>query len=308
MLRKITDAIGNTPLVEVLKKESTSTRLYLKLESWNPGGSIKDRVAFRMIDQSEKIGLITPGMELVEATSGNTGLGIAWIGKLRGYSVTIVTHDKISKEKLALMRHYGANVIIANSEAKLGTKSHFKSIAESYASEKGRFYLDQFSSPYNVEAHYFSTAPEIYNQTKGYIDLIVCGIGSGGTITGISKFFKERNPEIKIIASDPVGSIYHSDKYKTKYEPSTWITEGIGSNFIPAVYESDSVDEIYKVTDEEAIYNCNYIRNTDGIDIGLSSGANISVARNFIKEGKFKNILCICPDAGERYISKTSSF
>lgn len=307
MTGDITDSIGNTPLIEILKDRQFNSHLYVKLESFNPGGSIKDRVALRMISQCERYDKIRPGMELVEATSGNTGVGVAWIGKHKGYKVTIVTHDKISKEKLALLKHLGANVILTSSSSPAGSRTHYIEMAKEYAAVSGRYYLNQFCSPYNSEAHYFSTAPEIYQQTQGNVDVIVCGIGSGGTVMGISRYFREHAPNVKIIAIDPAGSIYHADKYSEERQPKPWCIEGVGSDFIPEIYDKKFVDEIYQVTDREAIETCHDLYTSDAVDIGLSSGAIVSVAKKIAEMALYKHIVCISPDSGERYISKLTA-
>ena len=307
MICDITDSIGNTPLIEILKQKYAGTHLYIKLESFNPGGSIKDRVALRMINQCELYNKIKPGMELVEATSGNTGVGVAWIGKHKGYKVTIVTHDKISKEKLALLKHLDANVIITTSSAPAGSSTHYIEMAKVYAAAQGRYYLNQFSSPYNSEAHYFSTAPEIYQQMQGNLDAIICGIGSGGTAMGLARYFREHAPGVKIIAIDPAGSIYHPHKYSETHQRAPWRIEGVGSDFIPDIYNKDYIDEIYQVTDGEAIEACHQLYVSDGVDIGLSSGAIMAAAEKVARMGYYKNIVCISPDSGERYISKLSA-
>lgn len=267
MFYDIMDSIGNTPMIEILKGRHPNSHLYVKLESFNPGGSIKDRVALRMISQCERYEKIRPGMELVEATSGNTGVGVAWIGKHKGYKVTIVTHDKISKEKLALLKHLGANVILTSSSAPAGSQTHYIEMAKEYSKTDGRYYLNQFSSPYNSEAHYFSTAPEIYQQTKGNVDAIVCGIGSGGTAMGLSQFFRKHAPDVKIIAIDPAGSIFHSHKYSEEHQRKAWCIEGVGSDFIPEIYDKNLVDDIYQVTDKEAIETCHNLSASDAVDL-----------------------------------------
>lgn len=304
ILRDILEAIGNTPLVHVLKSTKYTSNIFLKLESFNPGGSIKDRIALRMIEQCEIAGKISPGMELVEATSGNTGVGIAWIGKHKGYAVTIITSDKISKEKLALIKHLGAKTIITDSNAKPGTKEHCLEVAKCYAASSGRYYLDQFSSPYNAEAHYLTTAPEIYQQTQGSVDVVICGIGSGGTAMGLSRYFKEHAPNVKIIAADPQGSIFYSHKYGGIFTPSPWRIEGVGSDYISTIYDKNCIDEIYSISDDEAFETCYHLLKSDAIDLGLSSGAIVALAQKIRKTGKYKNIVCVSPDAGERYISK----
>jgi cystathionine beta-synthase len=303
MIHRLTDAIGNTPLLQVLHQHYASD-IYLKLESCNPGGSIKDRVAFRMIEENERQGHIKPGMELVEATSGNTGIGIAWIGKLKGYHTTIVAQDNISPEKLTLLHHLSANVIITHSTAPPHTSRHFRNVARAYANAEGRFYLDQYSSPFNAEAHFLTTAPEIYQQTRGEVGAIVCGIGSGGTLTGLSRYFKKLAPWVQIIGVEPEGSVFYAQKYQTTAAQEHSPIAGIGSDFIPDIYDPEGADDIVPVSHEEALMCCRALYDSDAVDIGLSSGAVVSVAQKIAREGRYKKIVCISPDAGNRYISK----
>jgi len=296
--------IGNTPMINIFEREFPACDIRIKLESYNPGGSIKDRVACEIINEAERQHKISPGMELVEATSGNTGIGIAWIGRLKGYKVTIVTHDRVSSEKLGLLKFYGANVIIMASDEPYGSKDHYINVAREYAKADGRYYCDQFNNCSNVDAHYKTTGPEIWLQGGKDIDAIVCGIGSGGTLMGIKKYFNAQGSQPKFIIADPVGSIYKSYFSGGEFEQASWRIEGIGSNFIPGILEQDAVSEIYSISDNIAFSTCDLLREKEGIDIGLSSGAIVATAMQLALKKGLRKIICISPDSGERYLSK----
>lgn len=296
--------IGNTPVVNILQDRYPHSDVKIKLESYNPGGSIKDRVAYQIILDAENKGHLRRGDELVEATSGNTGLGIAWIGRLKGYKVTIITHDKISKEKLALLKFYGASVIIMPSDAPVDAQDHYVNVARNYAKHQGRFFCDQFNNLSNSFAHYQSTAPELWIQGGREADIVICGVGSGGTLVGINSYFRERGSKARFVVADPQGSIYHSYFSGSVYKPTTWQVEGIGSNFIPGILHRQAADEAYPVSDSEAFAACEILRKQYAIDIGLSSGAIVATAMKIIEKEGDKKIMCISPDAGERYISK----
>ncbi|MDC9588299.1 cysteine synthase family protein [Xenorhabdus sp. XENO-10] len=300
----ILNLIGTTPVVNILTSVYPDSDIRIKLESYNPGGSIKDRVALKIITDAELSGKLTPGDELVEATSGNTGIGIAWIGHLKGYKVTIVTHDRISKEKLLLLKYYGANIIIMPSDAGANSEDNYVEVAKRYANQKGRYFCNQFFNYSNVMAHYSSTAPELWLQGGLNADAIVCGVGSGGTLMGIHKYFREKGSQARFIVADPIGSIYQQYFSGVEYHPVPWSIEGIGSNFIPGIIKKDAVDDIYAISDEEAFSACRLTRYHDSIDIGLSSGAVVAAAIKEIHKNPKCKIMCISPDSGERYISK----
>ncbi|QUY46442.1 cysteine synthase family protein [Serratia plymuthica] len=296
--------IGNTPVVNILQDKYPLADVKVKLESYNPGGSIKDRVAQKIIEDAEINGLIKPGFELVEATSGNTGLGLAWIGRFKGYRVTIITHDRVSKEKISLLKHYGANVIIMPSDAPADSDDNYVNVARRYANEKERFFCDQFFNHSNSLAHYQTTAPELWVQGGRDTDIIICGVGSGGTLMGISRYFREKGSKVRFVVADPQGSIYKSYFSGQEYLSGEWKIEGIGSNFIPGILDAGSADEVYSVSDDEAFFTCELVRKDYSIDVGLSSGAIISTAINILKNESSKRIMCIAPDSGERYLSK----
>lgn len=296
--------IGNTPVVHILEDIYPRADVRVKLESYNPGGSIKDRTALKIIIDAENNNSIKPGDELVEATSGNTGIGIAWIGRCKGYKVTIITHDKISREKLALLKYYGANVIIMSSETPCDSAEHYVNVARRYSQQNGRFFCDQFYNSSNTMAHYLGTAPELWQQGGSEADTIICGVGSGGTLMGIKKYFHEKGSKATFVVADPVGSIYQSYFNEGEYFPSAWKIEGVGSNFIPGILNRTAADKLYTVTDSEAFSVCDHLRQKYVLDVGLSSGAVIAVAMRLLQERENSRIMCISPDAGERYISK----
>lgn len=296
--------IGNTPAISIFKDLYPQADVRIKLESFNPGGSIKDRVAHKIIQDAEVRGVISPGDELVEATSGNTGIGLAWIGRLKGYRVTIITPDKVSKEKLALLKFYGANVIIMSSKTSADSDDHYVKAARRYASQKGRYFCDQFYNHSNSLAHYHSTAPELWLQGGRNADMIICGVGSGGTLVGLNRYFRERGGQAKFVVADPGGSIYHSYFSGSTYAPSAWQVEGIGSDFIPGILNNEAADEVHSVSDTEAFSACGMLRQNYALDIGLSSGAVVATALKILESEPDKKIMCISPDSGERYLSK----
>lgn len=300
--------IGNTPVVNILNYEYPKADVRLKLESFNPGGSIKDRVALEIINDAESRRVIKPGNELVEATSGNTGIGIAWIGRLKGYKVTIVTHDKASAEKLALLKFYGASVVIMPSDAAPDSSDHYVNVAIKHASVPGRFFCDQFNNVANSHSHYKSTGPELWLQGGRDADVIICGVGSGGTLSGIKKYFREKGSAAKFVVADPIGSIYHSYFSKGSYIARSWQVEGIGSNFIPGIIRGEVVDDVIPVRDVDSFSACEFIRSRYSVDIGLSTGTAVAAAIQMLKENNSLRIMIISPDSGERYISKLNNF
>lgn len=302
--KDILGLIGNTPVVSILNSEYPKADVRLKLEAFNPGGSIKDRVAYEIITEAEDRSIIKPGDELVEATSGNTGIGIAWIGRLKGYKVTIFTHDKISTEKLALLKYYGASVLVMPSDTPINSSDHYVNVAANYASEAGRFFCDQFNNIANTNSHYKKTAPELWRQGGSEADVVICGVGSGGTLSGIQKYFKDKGSAARFIVADPVGSIYSSYFCNDNYIPQQWCVEGIGSNFIPGILCRNMADDVVTVSDDESFSMCDFIRRNYSVDIGLSTGTAVAAAAFMLKENNSLRIMVISPDSGERYISK----
>jgi len=298
--------IGNTPLLKLnnVTKDLPGT-MYVKLEYENPGGSVKDRIALQMILDAEKKGVLKRGDTLIEPTSGSTGIGIALVGQRMGYKVVLVTTEKCSEEKKAIMNALGAELIVADSEAQYGTPNNYRTIAEEYVkTHDDAHYLNQHSNPKNPNAHFVSTGPEIWNQTGGRITHFVAGIGTGGSITGVGNFLKRCNPQIKIIGIDPPGSIYSGDNRSYRHE-----IEGIGETLIiPSVFEEKVIDSLIKVDDKEAFLMCRKIAREEGLLVGGSSGAAIYGAIEYARQLKGEPIIVILvPDGGERYLSKIFS-
>ena len=293
--------IGHTPLLRLLRMEAAhnlNCRLLVKLESRNPGGSAKDRVAKAMLDDAEDRGLIGPGSTIIEPTSGNTGIGLAAVCAQRGYRCIIVMPDTMSVERQKLMTAYGAELVLTpGSGGMLGSIAKAKALA---ASIPGAWIPDQFSNSANAAAHYMTTAPEIWADTDGEVDIFVAGVGTGGTITGVGRFLKEKKPGVQVVAVEPYDSPLLSGG---KAGPHG--LQGIGANFVPAVLDTDIYDRIITVTTEEAFAAARMMGKTEGILVGISSGAALHGALLLAKEAenRGKTIAVLLPDTGDRYLS-----
>ena len=292
----ILELIGNTPILKLNNIiEEDSADVYVKLEKFNPGGSIKDRAALGMIEKAEKLGVLKPGSTIIEPTSGNTGIGIAMLGKIKGYKVIIVMPDTMSKERRDLIKAYGAELLLT--EGSKGMKGAINK-AKELVQEKGYFMPQQFENTANYEKHYETTALEI-NEDIPDLDFLVAGVGTGGTITGVGKRLKEINKDIKVIAVEP-----ESSQVLTGKAPGPHKIQGIGAGFIPNIYDSTVVDEIIAIKNEDAIEITVSMAKEEGVLVGISSGAAISAALKVAKKiGKNKKVLSISPDGGEKYIS-----
>ena len=291
------ELIGNTPILKVnnLINDENMADVYVKLEKFNPGGSVKDRAALGMVEKAEKHGLLKPGTTIVEPTSGNTGIGLALVGKLKGYKVIIVMPETMSKERRDLIKAYGAELILT--EGAKGMKGAIEK-AEEIGSGEGFFIPQQFENLANPEKHYETTAEEIYKDIPD-LDAFVGGVGSGGTVIGISKNLKKKNPNLKAIAVEPANSPVLSGG-----NPGGHKIQGIGAGFIPGIYEKEYVDEIIKVKDDDALKTAKAVAEIEGVLIGISSGAAVYAAIQIAKKlGKGKKVLAIAPDGGEKYIS-----
>ena len=293
--------IGRTPLVRLLRLEAAhnlNCRLLVKLESANPGGSAKDRVARAMLDDAEDRGLIAPGATIIEPTSGNTGIGLAAVCAQRGYRCIIVMPDTMSVERQKLMTAYGAELVLTpGSGGMLASIAKAKSLA---ASIPGSWIPDQFSNTANAAAHYMTTAPEIWEDTDGVVDIFVAGVGTGGTITGVGRFLREHNPDVKILAVEPKSSPLLSAGKAGSHG-----IQGIGANFVPAVLDTAVYDEVLPVTEEDAYAAARELGKTEGMLCGISSGAALSAALTAAQrpEHAGKTIVVLLPDTGERYLS-----
>ncbi|MBQ8086830.1 MAG: cysteine synthase family protein [Clostridia bacterium] len=289
--------IGNTPLVQLNAQElPEGVRLYAKLELMNPAGSVKDRIGKYMLEDAERRGLLQPGSTIVEATAGNTGLGVAFAALNRGYHVIFVVPTKFSQEKQTLMRAFGAEII--NTPREDGMLGAQAKADELRASIPNAVTLGQFHNPANPLAHYETTGPEIWNDLNGQIDALVAGAGSGGTYSGIVRYLKEQNPSILGVLADPVGSTMGGGEH------GDYNIEGIGNDFIPDTMDMSLVDRVIKITDDEALENVRLLAANEGILAGSSSGGALAAAKKLIASGAKGNIVVVFPDRGDRYFSK----
>lgn len=304
----ITGAIGDTPLVRLNRLAAgLKADIYCKLGFLNPGGSVKDRIALQIINEAEKRGELVPGGTIVEATSGNTGMGLAIIAASRGYKCVFVMPDKQSMEKVKALRAIGAKVIITPTAVEPEDPRSYYSVSRRVARETpNAFYANQYHNPANPEAHYISTGPELWRQTGGEIDAFVAGLGTGGTITGTGRYLKEQKPEVQLIGADVVGSVYY-DFWKTGQivEAHSYLTEGIGEDFFPSTIDLSIIDHIYQLTDKECFDTTRALARMEGIFAGGSCGAAVKAAIQYAEEIDRKaNIVVLLPDTGMRYLNK----
>ncbi|MBA7497584.1 Cysteine synthase [subsurface metagenome] len=293
LVNSILDAIGNVPLIQL--KKMSSGNVFVKAEHLNPGGSIKDRVAKHIIEMAEKEGKLKPGMTIIEATSGNTGIGLTLVGVQKGYQVICVMPENMSEERKKIIHAFGGEIIFTSAQGSLpGSIKKTREITE--AEPEKYFVADQFVNPHNPELHYQQIAPEIWDDMKGKVDVFVAGVGSGGTLQGIGKFLKEKNPKVKIVAVEPKNS-----SALLGQEPGLHQIQGIGDGFIPAVLDVKMVDMVFTVTDEEAIETTRQLSKEEGLLVGTSSGANVFAALH-VDNGR-NRVVTVLPDRAERYFS-----
>jgi len=295
------ELIGNTPLVALSKTEEKfglEAKLFAKVEYFNPTGSVKDRAAKGMLDEAERTGKIQKGGTVIEPTSGNTGIGLAFLCSLRGYKAVIVMPDSMSVERIQLMKAYGAEVVLT--EGKKGMKGAIEKAEELQKQIPNSFIPDQFSNPANAEIHYRTTGREIFEDLAGKVDVFVAGIGTGGTITGTGRYLKEKNPKIKIVGVEPKFS-----PVLTEGKSGSHAIQGIGAGFVPAVLDRGVLDEVLVVSNEEAFAGAKELAQIEGLFVGISSGAAYAVAKKLAerKENQGKNIVVLLPDGGSRYLS-----
>ncbi len=305
--RDLLSLIGNTPLVEVTRLDTGKCRLFLKLESANPGGSIKDRPALSMIAAFEKDGRLKPGGTIVEATAGNTGLGLALVAALKGYRLVLVIPDKMSREKVFHLKAMGAEVVMTRSDVGKGHPEYYQDMAARIAAETpGAVFVNQFANPANPLAHETGTAPEIWEQMDRDVDAVVCGVGSAGTITGIARFFAKASPKTEMILADPAGSIIVDVvQGKKPREPGSWLIEGIGEDFVPPIAELSHVKKGYEISDAESFAVARELLRKEGILAGSSSGTLLAAALRYCREQtEPKRVVSLVPDSGNKYLSK----
>jgi cystathionine beta-synthase len=301
MLSSVFEIVGNTPLIRLQRVASTvAATVCVKLEAANPGGSIKDRVALAMVDEAERRGWLQPGGTIIEATAGNTGVGLAMAAAVKGYRTIFVLPDKMSHEKISLLKAYGAEVVITPTAVAPDSPESYNGVADRLAREiPGAWRPNQFMNLANPEAHYRTTGPEIWTQTGGRVTCVVAGAGTGGTLSGVGRYLKERNPNIVIIGADPEGSVLSGDS------PRPWKVEGIGEDFVPKTLNGQAVDEWVRVGDAESFSVARALARREGLLVGGSSGTAVAAALRYAQRLTAKDVVvAICPDTGRNYLSK----
>jgi cystathionine beta-synthase len=307
MKKSVLELIGNTPLVKITRFATGLCNLYLKLEDRNPGGSIKDRIGLSMITQAEKEGRIKSGSLLIEATAGNTGLGLALVALAKGYRLLLIIPDKMSKEKILHLKAMGAEVIITRSDVNKGHPEYYQDMAERITGENpDSFFVNQFGNPANPLAHETTTGPELFRQLGGKIDTVICGIGSSGTLTGLTHYFKKAKPDVEMVIADPEGSVIK--EYITTGltgNAGSWLVEGIGEDFIPSIADFSLVKRAYAISDQESFTTARELLRKEGILAGSSSGTLLAAALQYCREQSSpKNVVTFVCDTGNKYLTK----
>src|SRR5216684_1711378 len=301
MQENILQSVGKTPLVKLRRvTEGLAAAVYLKVEAMNPGGSVKDRVAIAMIAEAERRGWLRPAGTIIEATAGNTGVGLAMAAAVKGYRCIFVLPDKMSSEKVRLLKAYGAEIVITPTNVAPDSPESYNGVADRLAREiPGAWRPNQFTNLANPEIHYRTTGPEIWQQTEGRITVFVAGVGTGGTISGVARYLKERNPEIKIVGADPEGSVLSGGV------PRPWKVEGIGEDFVPRTFNSQLVDEWIRVSDAESFHVARTLARREGMLLGGSSGTNVAAALRYARRLTADHlVVALGCDTGRNYLSK----
>jgi cystathionine beta-synthase len=304
--KSLLDLIGNTPMVEITRLDCGPCWLFVKLENQNPAGSIKDRIGLSMIEAAERDGRLRPGGTIIEATAGNTGLGLALVAARKGYKLILVVPDKMAREKIFNLRALGAEVVLTRSDVGKGHPEYYQDMAERIAQETGAVFVNQFANPANPEAHEKTTGPEIWEQMEHQVDAVVCGVGSGGTLAGLSRFFGRVSPQTEMVLADPVGSVL-CDYVKTgQYgQAGSWVVEGIGEDFIPPIADLSRVKAAYSISDAESLNTARTLLKEEGILGGSSSGTLVAGALRYCREQKTrKRVVTFICDTGNKYLSK----
>ncbi|MFN3755732.1 MAG: PLP-dependent cysteine synthase family protein [Flavobacterium sp.] len=311
----VLDLIGNTPLIRLNKiTEHLPGNFFAKVEAFNPGHSTKDRIALYIIEDAERKGILTPGDTIIETTSGNTGFSLAMVSIIKGYHCILAVSSKSSKDKIDMLRSMGAKVYVCPAHVSADDERSYYNVAKRLHEEtKGSVYINQYFNQLNIDAHYKSTGPEIWEQTAGQITHLIACSGTGGTISGTAKYLKEKNPNIRILGVDAFGSVlkkYHETKEFDSEEIYPYRIEGLGKNLIPSATDFDIIDKFLKVTDEESAHMTREIAKSEGLFVGYTSGAVMQAIKQFSEEGEFNehsNVIAIFPDHGSRYMSKVFS-
>jgi cystathionine beta-synthase len=308
--KTILDVIGNTPLVQLNKvSQGLKPVILAKLENLNPGGSVKDRIGVAMIEEAERKGLLKPGGTIVEPTSGNTGVGLAMVASVKGYKTIFVMPDKMSEEKRAILRAYGAKVVVTPTNVPPESAEHYTKVAERLERETPNSYMpNQYENRANPDAHYRTTGPEIWRQTEGKVDVFVCSMGTGGTITGTGRFLKEKKKSLKVVGADPEGSIFYPRFHGQKEDPHQYKVEGIGEDFMPGTLDMSIVDDVIQVSDTDAFRMARRLAQEEGIMVGGSGGTAVQAALMVAERlDEHKTIVTLLPDTGRNYLSKLFS-
>lgn len=311
----VLELIGNTPILKLSKiTEKMEGNFYAKVEAFNPGHSTKDRIALYIIEEAERRGILKPGDTIIETTSGNTGFSLAMVSIIKGYDCILAVSSKSSKDKIDMLRAMGAKVYVCPAHVSADDERSYYNVAKRLHEEtKGSVYINQYFNELNIEAHYKTTGPEIWEQTNGKITHLVACSGTGGTISGTAKFLKEMNPNIKILGVDAFGSVlkkYHETKEFDSNEIFPYRIEGLGKNLIPTATDFDIIDKFIKVNDEDSAHAARDIAKTEGLFVGYTSGAAFQATKQYAEEGEFtatSNVVIIFPDHGSRYMSKIYS-
>jgi cystathionine beta-synthase len=303
----VLDMVGRTPMLEVTKLDTGPCRLFLKLELMNPGGSIKDRIGISMIEEAERRGDLRPGDTVVEATAGNTGIGLALVAAQKGYHLVLVLPDKMSQEKIFNLRAMGTEVVLTRSDVAKGHPEYYQDLGKRIAEEKGAYFINQFGNPDNPLAHERTTAPEILEQMEGKLDAIVLGVGSSGTVSGISRYLAEHAPEVELVLADPVGSVLadYVNEGELREKSGGWLVEGIGEDFIPSIADFSRVRKAYAISDGESFGTARELLKREGILAGSSTGTLVAAALKYCREqSEPKRVVSFACDTGNKYLSK----
>jgi cystathionine beta-synthase len=305
-VRSSLELIGRTPMLEVTRLDTGPCRLFLKLENQNPGGSIKDRIALSMIEAAEADGRLKAGGVIVEATAGNTGLGLAQVAAVKGYRLILVVPDKMAREKILHLRAMGVEVRLTRSDVGKGHPEYYQDMALAIAAETGGFFVNQFENPANPAAHEAGTAPEIWAQMDHNVDAVVVGVGSGGTLTGIGRFMRAHSPKTVMVLADPVGSILKDYVDTGKIgEAGSWVVEGIGEDFVPVNAQMDLVGRAYSISDREGIETARALLRAEGVLAGSSTGTLLAAALRYCREqSEPKRVVTLVCDTGAKYLTK----